>query len=205
MQLTELGMQNARHTAAGLRRAVWQQCSSQMSRRMFFMDFYVYPAAIVVFTFPAFYRAGFIQMLVSVGLLIFGFLSWTLVEYLFHRCILHHVPFFAESHKAHHDAPRELIGTPTALSFTFLTVFVFLPLATCLGVLTSAAWFSGFLMGYFCYVAVHYVVHHKGSNGHTYLKVLKQQHARHHHGDASRNFGVTTIFWDRVFGTAARD
>ena len=36
-----------------------------------------------------------------------------------------------------------------------------------------------------------------------YFYRLKRRHAQHHHVDGGRNFGVTTGFWDRIFGTVA--
>jgi sterol desaturase/sphingolipid hydroxylase (fatty acid hydroxylase superfamily) len=45
-------------------------------------------------------------------------------------------------------------------------------------------------------------VHHLGSGGSRGLRRLIKLHAVHHH-DTDHNFGVTTAFWDRVFGTLA--
>jgi sterol desaturase/sphingolipid hydroxylase (fatty acid hydroxylase superfamily) len=44
-------------------------------------------------------------------------------------------------------------------------------------------------------------VHHCRLQPVSYLYKLKHRHALHHHFDDAGNFGVTTGFWDKVFGT----
>ena len=57
---------------------------------------------------------------------------------------------------------------------------------------------AGVLAGYVVYSYVHSRLHHG-----TRLGNLRKLHVRHHqHPD--RNFGVTTLLWDRVFGTLDR-
>jgi sterol desaturase/sphingolipid hydroxylase (fatty acid hydroxylase superfamily) len=38
----------------------------------------------------------------------------------------------------------------------------------------------------------------------SYFYAAKRRHALHHHVCPDQNFGVTTDFWDAVFGTAFR-
>ncbi len=175
--------------------------SPDMSPRMFFLDFYVYPPVILVCLFFAFDHGGLEQWLKSAALIVSGFWFWTLTEYVAHRFVLHRVPVFATLHKAHHDEPHALIGTPTVFSLVVFYCFAFWPVAELDGMRPAASWFAGLLIGYLLYVTAHYLVHHVGSGGFRIIKKLKRQHALHHHGEADCNFGVTTSFWDRMFGT----
>jgi sterol desaturase/sphingolipid hydroxylase (fatty acid hydroxylase superfamily) len=172
--------------------------SPRMTPRMFFLDFYVYPPIIIVALIIGIWKQPF---LLAVSLTALGYGVWTLFEYLLHRIILHHMPFFEGLHRAHHDEAMELIGTPTIVSLFFLYFAAFLPLTFFVGTPVALCFMAGFTAGYLSYVAVHYAVHHKGSGGFNYMKQLKRQHAVHHHGTGESNFGVTTIFWDKLFGT----
>jgi len=55
---------------------------------------------------------------------------------------------------------------------------------------------AGVLGGYIVYSAVHSHLHH----GKKKLVSLRKLHDQHHHRP-DRNFGVTTLLWDRVLGT----
>jgi sterol desaturase/sphingolipid hydroxylase (fatty acid hydroxylase superfamily) len=57
------------------------------------------------------------------------------------------------------------------------------------------------MLGYLWYVSVHHIVHHWKAEPGTYAYALKRRHMLHHHFDDMGNFGVTSGFWDRVFGT----
>ena len=175
--------------------------SPDMSSCMFFLDFYVYPPVILVCLFFAFDHSGLEQWVKSAALIVSGLSFWTLTEYVAHRFILHRVPVFASLHKAHHDEPHALIGTPTCFSLVVFYCFAFWPVAEIDGLRPAASWFAGILAGYFLYITVHFVVHNVGSGGFRIVKRLKRQHALHHHGEADCNFGVTTNFWDHLFGT----
>jgi len=58
----------------------------------------------------------------------------------------------------------------------------------------------GVVAGYLVYSLTHHATHHWRSRG-PLARRRKQWHAQHHHSDAPVCFGVTTRFWDRVFGT----
>ena len=59
----------------------------------------------------------------------------------------------------------------------------------------------GLLFGYLWYLVVHDTVHRRRVRRGSLLYELKIHHARHHHAKTPGNFGVTSSFWDRVFGT----
>ena len=178
--------------------------SPVMSPTAFFMDFYVYPLLVLACLVIAFATGESGHALGYVLLVLFGYLSWTLIEYLVHRFVLHHVAWLRGMHEAHHHAPNELIGTPTVFSMAVFYCLAYTPAAMIWGRPAAAAWMAGLLTGYLSYVVAHWAVHHVGSGGYRILRRLKRQHALHHHVSQQRNFGVTTAFWDMVFRTGGR-
>ena len=171
--------------------------SSKMTPFTFFLDFYVYPVVIAFCLSLAFLYTNLIHI---AALAIVGLAVWTFAEYLLHRFVLHHWPYFKDQHQAHHDETREMIGTPTIFSLLVFYVLIYLPLWLGFGSGYALPLFAGFIAGYLAFDGVHYAVHHMQGQGRL-LRAWKKIHAIHHHGDADHNYGVLTDFWDRVFGT----
>lgn len=132
--------------------------------------------------------------------LVTGFIVWTLLEYIIHRFILHRFMPFRKWHDQHHSEPRAEIGTPTVISLLVLSVGVFLPAILLAGVKPGGGFALGILAGYGIYAWMHHGEHHWRA-GNRWFRQLKRGHAIHHHTRSDRNFGVTTSFWDRIFGT----
>lgn len=63
----------------------------------------------------------------------------------------------------------------------------------------ALAVYCGAVFGYICYDVTHYFLHHK--NLPLWYKEVKKYHLQHHFLDYEAGFGVTSRFWDRVFGT----
>jgi dihydroceramide fatty acyl 2-hydroxylase len=59
---------------------------------------------------------------------------------------------------------------------------------------------SGGLLGYVYYDMTHYFLHHDQPSW-VPLQQLKRHHMRHHYQDHHRGYGITSTFWDRIFGT----
>lgn len=155
-----------------------------------------------------------------------GLVVWTGLEYLLHRFVLHGASPFAELHATHHRRPRALIGTPTVVSAALLALLVAAPLWWALGLWRAAALTWGVVAGYLAYSAIHHAAHHmampsqvdaddaanRGPGGGgggvgkawrtAWLRHTRRWHARHHHGQPPGCYGVTTRFWDHVFGSA---
>jgi dihydroceramide fatty acyl 2-hydroxylase len=144
-----------------------------------------------------------------VGLIVGGYLFWTLTEYWMHRLVFHFEPeegigarFHWVIHGVHHDHPNDplrLVMPPSVsipLASLFCALFVLV-----LG--TPAAWGfgAGFLGGYLAYDMTHYYVHHRSPRSRL-GKLMRELHMRHHFQDHTRGFGVSAPFWDHVFGTA---
>jgi len=67
----------------------------------------------------------------------------------------------------------------------------------------SLAWsFSaGFGLGYLAYDMTHYSIHHFRPPRMKWLKNVWKSHTDHHYRDSNKGYGVSSAFWDRVFGT----
>lgn len=134
-----------------------------------------------------------------------GFVSWSLMEYVLHRFVLHGLAPFSRWHDEHHQRPTALICLPTAYSFGLIYLLVFLPSLGALGFWPAVALALGVLTGYAAYTLVHHATHHSKSLGHWFRR-RKCHHALHHAmykklGAAGGYFGVTSNLWDRIFRT----
>ncbi len=138
-----------------------------------------------------------------------GLLAWTLLEYILHRWVLHYQPtsvlgcaILARLHIRHHEVPADQteVCVPFLLSLPLLaTIYGTLLL---FGGGTEAALLFVFGVGLMMaiYDLTHFSTHYmEPSNG--LLKALKKNHMLHHYSDHAERFGVTSPFWDHVFGT----
>ena len=130
-----------------------------------------------------------------------GFAVWTLVEYGVHRLIYHHVPLFERMHDAHHAEPNAFIGAPPCLGPVLILLLVYVP-ARLVSVSIANGLTAGVVGGYLAYMLVHHAAHHWNVPTTSWLYSTRHHHALHHHHSEVANFGVTTAFWDHVFGTA---
>jgi sterol desaturase/sphingolipid hydroxylase (fatty acid hydroxylase superfamily) len=174
--------------------------ATRLSRSAFFADFYAYPAAsaaLVVFAIANDPR----RWMTSLTAIAAGFALWSLVEYLLHRYVLHHVKWVKEQHDVHHHDQLALVGTPTWFSLLVFLAFVTLPALLVTTVEVATSFTGGMMLGYLWYVTAHYGMHHWRIKPSGYLGRLRRRHALHHHFDDLGNFGVTSGFWDHVFRT----
>jgi sterol desaturase/sphingolipid hydroxylase (fatty acid hydroxylase superfamily) len=104
-------------------------------------------------------------------------------------------------HGLHHASPLALIGTPTWMSVSILIFAVLIPAWLSLGFTVADGLTVGVMLGYLWYGTVHHVIHHRAGDSSPYFNDLRAWHLRHHYSPKDGNFGVTTRFWDRVFGT----
>jgi sterol desaturase/sphingolipid hydroxylase (fatty acid hydroxylase superfamily) len=173
----------------------------RLSKLGYYGDFVVYPVAIAGVATFALWRASPGQFATTVTTFVVGLGIWTLVEYILHRYVLHHVPYIKDMHGSHHNDQTALIGTPIWLSLALFVCLVYLPLQLAVPTLAGGLT-AGFMAGYLWYVSVHHLIHHNGLGHSAYADRLKRRHMLHHHFDDEGNFGVTSGFWDRVFATA---
>jgi len=146
------------------------------------------------------------QVISSFPWLALGSLTWTILEYYFHRFDLHSPSSISDgyinSHLIHHSFPN--LKNKVALSWSTLTAKVFLiviVLRLFMADLSVGMWYVGFMMTIIAYDSIHYYCHFGGETNIGWLKRLRINHLKHHYRDQQTNFGVTTNFWDKVFGT----
>jgi sterol desaturase/sphingolipid hydroxylase (fatty acid hydroxylase superfamily) len=131
-----------------------------------------------------------------------GLASWSLIEYVFHRFLLHGMSPFREWHAEHHARPTARIASPTIFSASLIAGLITLPAWLLIGAWPACAVTLGVTIGYYSYAIVHHAAHHWRTKN-AWLLERKRWHAAHHHaGTIPRCFGVTNTFWDRVCGTA---
>jgi len=130
-----------------------------------------------------------------------GFAAWTLVEYFVHRVLYHNVPYFVELHDAHHAEPDAFIGAPAVIGIVLFFLLLYFPISV-VSVNAAGGVTAGMLAGYMAYMLLHHAAHHWNVPPGTWLYRARHHHALHHHHSEEGNYGITTPFWDHVFGTA---
>jgi sterol desaturase/sphingolipid hydroxylase (fatty acid hydroxylase superfamily) len=145
--------------------------------------------------------------------LIIGLFSWTFVEYLLHRYLFHGkfktqfmLRFQYLGHGIHHEQPMmktRLVMPPLGAIPTAAVIYGIYYLIV--GVLIGAPdWvnplFAGMMVGYVIYDQLHYAYHHANLKG-KWMMMMRKHHMRHHAVEPDKRFGVSTPFWDYIFGT----
>ena len=142
---------------------------------------------------------------------IFGVLFWTLAEYLLHRFVFHWITeakwsqrFHFILHGSHHNYPRDkgrlLMPPVPGLILASFLFFVFYCVFWLLGISQlTFGFFPGFFSGYLMYSFVHRAIH--VNRPPKRFKHIWHHHNLHHFKYPNKAFGVSSIFWDKVFGT----
>lgn len=143
---------------------------------------------------------------------VLGLGIWTLVEYGLHRCLFHIDDYLPDNrvfltlhfllHGIHHYLPMDRLRLVMPPTLFLVLAAPFWKLAHAIffyNWYAAVAVYSGGIFGYICYDLTHYFLHHK--NLPSYYRDLKKYHLQHHFADYENGFGVTSRFWDRVFGT----
>ena len=163
-------------------------------------DFALYGAAILALASYLIWSNPRGERLELLILGVAGLMSWTLIEYVLHRFVLHGVQPFQRWHRMHHERPTALICAPTLLSAALVVSLVFLPALLVGDLWRACALTLGLLIGYLAYAVTHHAVHHWPATN-QWLASRKRAHALHHHLRQSGFYGVTSGFWDEVFRT----
>jgi cyclopropane-fatty-acyl-phospholipid synthase len=184
-------------------------------------DFYIYGTVSVVLGLALLLGPADLSLL---GWTVAGALSWTLLEYLLHRFVLHGMPPFKRWHAEHHRRPTALIAAPTLLTAALFTSLLLLPAVWWLSPWPAAALSFGLLNGYLAYGLTHHAIHQPAAGskpagvGQRWLLRRRLWHGLHHRrlayapaapGDppasaAQGYYGVSSVFWDYVFDTHRR-
>lgn len=147
-----------------------------------------------------------------------GFGIWSFLEYSFHRFIFHiddklpdwnpllklHFLLHGVHHKIPNDPyrlvmPPAMFGILSAIGYAIFKYFLFFWISHEI----FSALFGSTLIGYVCYDMMHYAGHHFKSKDNSYFGKLRRYHMKHHYlpDGYKAGFGITTKFWDYIFGT----
>jgi 4-hydroxysphinganine ceramide fatty acyl 2-hydroxylase len=136
---------------------------------------------------------------------IVGVVTWTLVEYIFHRWLGHdprfRPNFFSVEHTRHHSqgdyfTPFRVKLIQAGVVGAILT----LPAAFIGGWAHGGIFVFGLVGMYLVYEGCHFYAH--TSAGHSpYGRWMRRHHFYHHFENPKVNHGVTSPIWDFVFGT----
>ena len=137
-----------------------------------------------------------------------GIFTWSLTEYCLHRYIFH---FPARSkagkwfvylfHGNHHDDPKDKtrLVMPPAGAIPIMAILYLL-----FSLVIPRPWIEPFcaffIVGYLIYDYIHYSTHHFPMRNRV-AKFLKHYHLKHHYSGQGGRYGVSSPFWDSVFGT----
>jgi sterol desaturase/sphingolipid hydroxylase (fatty acid hydroxylase superfamily) len=135
-----------------------------------------------------------------------GLFVWSFVEYVMHRFVFHFEPASKWGrrlhfifHGVHHDYPNDALRLvlPPSVSIPLATGFFFL-FKSFIPEVYFYGFFAGFIAGYLFYDISHYALHHFNFKA-RFWKKLKKHHMMHHYADATRGYGVSSSFWDKIF------
>ncbi|XP_052183581.1 dihydroceramide fatty acyl 2-hydroxylase FAH1-like [Diospyros lotus] len=137
-----------------------------------------------------------------------GIFVWTLLEYSLHRFLFHikTTGYWGNTlhyliHGCHHKHPMDgyrLVFPPAATAILLVPLWNLIKFITPPSV--APALFGGGLLGYVMYDCTHYYLHH-GKPEKGISTQLKRFHMNHHFRVQDKGFGITSSFWDKVFGT----
>lgn len=137
-----------------------------------------------------------------------GILFWTFFEYVIHRFVFHWISDNPRTkkiayimHGNHHEFPRDRqrLFMP-ALPSIILSSIIFSTMLSMMGS-NVLVFFPGFILGYLFYASMHYAIH-AWHPPFKWLKPIWRNHHLHHYKADDKGFGVSTHFWDKVFGTS---
>jgi sterol desaturase/sphingolipid hydroxylase (fatty acid hydroxylase superfamily) len=174
---------------------------------------YLLLAAAAVAVFAA-YPAPLAPSLIAVGV---ASLIYPLVWYVLHRWVLHSkwmwkhkwlAPTWKRIHYDHHQDPNHLEVLFGALHTTLPTIAIAtLPIGAGIGAFwdapiggAAAAFATGLLTTCF-YEFVHCMQHLAYKPKNKLIADMKKRHMAHHFHDENGNYGITSFFWDKLFGT----
>jgi len=211
--------------AQSLRPSFWRREHhlDRMTLKELVVAYFQYPAIIAYLllaaaslVFFAWYPAPVLPTLLTV---VASALVYPLVWYVLHRWVLHSrwmwkVPFLASTwkriHYDHHQDPNHLEVLFGALHTTLPTIAI----ATApLGYAIASPWggeaalggaaiaFATGLLTTCFYEFCHCIQHLAYKPKSKWLAEMKKRHMAHHFHDETGNFGITTFFWDKLFGT----
>jgi sterol desaturase/sphingolipid hydroxylase (fatty acid hydroxylase superfamily) len=179
-----------------------ERANMRLSKTAYYADFGIYAVIAVITIIWGITRLNSSVRPSVLAAFVLGGAVWTLVEYVLHRFIFHGASPIAPFHARHHAEPDAYIGTPTWLSASVILGCIFLPTWLIFSLPIAACFSTGFVLAFFWYGIAHHLIHHRAPRLLALvLKEAARRHYRHHRSLRLGNFGLTTDFWDRVYGT----
>jgi sterol desaturase/sphingolipid hydroxylase (fatty acid hydroxylase superfamily) len=142
--------------------------------------------------------AAYCKSMLGCAILFAGGLGgWTLLEYVIHGPLSHRFKTFVNPlHDVHHRDPHAVFTARAWLPLISITLAM---IGFC-AFHPATFFFLGVVGGFVGYEAVHYRIHFARPRNRLETR-LRVRHLAHHTYQPNAIFGVTSPFWDRVFGT----
>ncbi|CAH0551932.1 unnamed protein product [Brassicogethes aeneus] len=140
-----------------------------------------------------------------------GLILWTLIEYSLHRWVFHMEPSGRSQiliymhfaiHGLHHKVPfdsRRLVFPPFPAAILTFLIYKLLSFITPDHFLLLLL--AGGLLGYVVYDMIHFYLHYGSPSENSYFYFMKRYHNQHHFVHSDIGFGISSMLWDKVFGT----
>jgi len=215
-------------TAQSLRPSFWRREHhlDKMSFRELVVAYFQYPAIIAYLALSVVSIGAWIwrpaPLMPTLLAVVAASLVYPLIWYLLHRWVLHSrwmwksrllASTWKRIHYDHHQDPNHLEVLFGALHTTLPTIALgVIPLGWAIGMgwdlgdhhapfgAAAAALAAGLITTCF-YEFVHCIQHLAYKPKNARLADMKRRHMAHHFHDENGNYGITTFFWDKVFGT----
>ncbi len=172
----------------------------------------VYVPVISYFLYLGFtYGVG---ILAAIGAMAAGIIFWTMFEYFLHRYVFHWdldnafgrgFHFFV--HGVHHDYPNDELRLvmPPGASITLAILMYWIFYGVVVGLIGAgmgffSVFYASFVFGYLVYDMMHYSTHYYNFKW-KWFQTIKRSHLDHHYVDHDKGFGLSNVFWDKVFNT----
>ena len=154
------------------------------------------------------------DVLYCFGIYIIGCIAWTMMEYKEHRFTLHNfesIPekfdektignFFFTHHLHHMFANQEYRIVIPLWHICKVIIPTYIVLYFLFGAVVALDFNAGLGLAQLFYDSMHFWFHFGGDFKIKFFQDLKEKHMRHHYRDKTKDFGVTSSFWDYVFDT----
>ncbi|HEY1871850.1 MAG TPA: sterol desaturase family protein, partial [Chitinophagaceae bacterium] len=132
-----------------------------------------------------------------------GWFTWTFVEYILHRFWNHEKGgdnSIVQKHNHHHTHPTDIYVSATHRSLMLFIDVVLISLS--LWVNPYILIIVGIWTGFFWFFMMHFFMHQKWAK--KVFPRLVHYHVIHHCKEPDACFGVSTRWWDHLFGTTPR-
>ncbi|KAJ3648515.1 hypothetical protein Zmor_020312 [Zophobas morio] len=143
-----------------------------------------------------------------------GIVLWTLIEYSLHRWVFHMEPSGKSKamiyvhfaiHGLHHKVPfdpRRLVFPPFPAAVIAYVLYQICTLFVPESIIVLVV--AGGLTGYVIYDMIHFYLHYGAPKEDSYFYHLKRYHNQHHFAHHDSGFGISSVFWDKIFGSAIK-